>query len=116
MRSCFERLGSRGGEPEPGYVTSWEERAAAGAVYAQVRQFLEVSEGHAARLTREQKGRGVAPHPRPSGEPELGRGHRGAGADDAGGGGVAGVGSWTLPCICGANWLTFTTRSASAAP
>lgn len=53
------------GEPKPGYVTPWEdtpewERAAAGAVCEQVRQFLEVSEGHAGRLTREQKGRFVA--------------------------------------------------------
>ncbi|MGC0420802.1 hypothetical protein [Embleya sp. AB8] len=53
------------GEPKPGYVTPWDdtpewERAAAGAVYEQVRQFLDLSEGHAARLTREQKGRFVA--------------------------------------------------------
>ncbi|MFD8157642.1 hypothetical protein [Streptomyces malaysiensis] len=53
------------GEPKPGYVTPWEEtpeweRTAAGAVYEQVRQFLELSEGHAGRLTREQKGRFVA--------------------------------------------------------
>ncbi|MFD9817061.1 hypothetical protein [Streptomyces sp. NPDC059080] len=53
------------GEPKPGYVTPWDgtpewEQVAAGAVYAQVRQFLEVSGGHAARLTREQKGRFVA--------------------------------------------------------
>jgi hypothetical protein len=53
------------GEPKPGYVTPWDdtpewERAAAGAVYEQVRQFLTLSDGHAARLTREQKGRFVA--------------------------------------------------------
>lgn len=53
------------GEPKPGYVTPWEdtpdwERAAAAAVYEQVRRFLVVSDGHAARLTREQKGRFVA--------------------------------------------------------
>ncbi|MGW2423362.1 hypothetical protein ACWC0C_29630 [Streptomyces sp. NPDC001709] len=53
------------GEPKPGYVTPWEdtpqwEREAAGAVYEQVRQFLELSAGHASRLSREQKGRFVA--------------------------------------------------------
>ncbi|MFD7069332.1 hypothetical protein ACFV97_19125 [Streptomyces sp. NPDC059913] len=53
------------GEPKPGYVTSWEgtpewERAAAAAVCGQVRDFIAVSGGHAARLTREQKGRFVA--------------------------------------------------------
>ncbi|MGW3564678.1 hypothetical protein ACWDSL_12430 [Streptomyces sp. NPDC000941] len=53
------------GEPKPGYVTPWEEtpeweRQAAGAVHEQVRQFLAVSDGHATRLTREQKGRFVA--------------------------------------------------------
>ncbi|MGI5340165.1 hypothetical protein ACQEVS_23590 [Streptomyces sp. CA-181903] len=53
------------GEPKPGYVTPWEdtpdwERAAWGAVYEQVRRFLAVSDGHAARQTREQKGRFVA--------------------------------------------------------
>lgn len=53
------------GEPKPGYVTPWEEtpeweRQAAGAVYGQVRQFLEASGGHASRLTREQKSRFVA--------------------------------------------------------
>ncbi len=42
-------------------------------------------------------------------------GHRGAVADEAGGGGVAGVGSWTLTCICGAN-LRPTPRSRSMAP
>ncbi|MFE9001141.1 hypothetical protein ACFYOY_03160 [Streptomyces sp. NPDC007875] len=35
-------------------------REAAGAVYEQVRQFLELSGGHSSRLTREQKGRLVA--------------------------------------------------------
>ncbi|MEU2181558.1 hypothetical protein [Streptomyces thermolilacinus] len=54
------------GEPKPGYVTPWDgtplwEREAAGAVYAQVRQFVEVSGGSTARLSREQKGRFVAP-------------------------------------------------------
>ncbi|MER6912542.1 hypothetical protein ABT354_12805 [Streptomyces sp. NPDC000594] len=53
------------GEPKAGYVTPWDgtpawERAAAAAVYGQVRDFIRVSEGHAARLTREQKGRFVA--------------------------------------------------------
>ncbi|WP_101254426.1 hypothetical protein [Streptomyces barkulensis] len=53
------------GEPKPGYVTPWEdtpvwEREAAGAVYEQVRQFIEVSGGHTAKLSREQKGRFVA--------------------------------------------------------
>lgn len=53
------------GEPKSGYVTPWDEtpaweREAATAVYGQVRDFIEVSGGHAARLTREQKGRFVA--------------------------------------------------------
>ncbi|MEU9316733.1 hypothetical protein [Streptomyces sp. NPDC048295] len=53
------------GEPKPGYITPWGEmpeweREAAAAVYGQVRDFISVSEGHAARLTREQKGRFVA--------------------------------------------------------
>ena len=53
------------GEPKSGYVTPWEdtpewEREAAAAVCEQVRQFLELSAGHAARLSREQKGRFVA--------------------------------------------------------
>lgn len=46
-------------------MTPWDgtpqwERDAAGAVYAQVRQFVEVSGGRAARLSREQEGRFVA--------------------------------------------------------
>lgn len=53
------------GEPKPGYVNPWEdtpewEREAAGAVYEQVRQFLDLSAGNASRLTPEQKGRFVA--------------------------------------------------------
>ncbi|MFI7351513.1 hypothetical protein ACIBSR_35290 [Streptomyces sp. NPDC049936] len=53
------------GEPKPGYVTPWEEtpeweRQAAGAVHDQVRQFLDLSDRHASRLTREQKSRFVA--------------------------------------------------------
>lgn len=53
------------GEPKAGYVAGWEatpewERASAAAVEDQVREFLVVSGGHAARLSREQKGRFVA--------------------------------------------------------
>ncbi|EFL15288.1 conserved hypothetical protein [Streptomyces sp. C] len=53
------------GEPKPSYVTPWEEtpdweREAAASVWSQVAQFLDVSEGHAKRLSREQKGRFVA--------------------------------------------------------
>lgn len=53
------------GEPKPGYVAPWEEtpdweRDAATAVYGQVAEFLTVSGGRAARLTREQKGRFVS--------------------------------------------------------
>ncbi|MFI1930878.1 hypothetical protein [Streptomyces sp. NPDC020330] len=53
------------GEPKAGYVTPWDdtpqwEREAAGAVYAQVRQFVEVSGGRTSRLSREQRGRFVA--------------------------------------------------------
>jgi hypothetical protein len=53
------------GEPKPGYVAPWEEtpeweRQAAAAVYRQIRQFVELSGGNTAKLTREQKGRFVA--------------------------------------------------------
>jgi hypothetical protein len=53
------------GEPKASYVTPWEEtpdweRQAAAAVYEQVRQFVDLSDDHAKRLTREQKGRFVA--------------------------------------------------------
>ncbi|MEU7590395.1 hypothetical protein AB0A95_29390 [Micromonospora sp. NPDC049230] len=53
------------GEPKPGYVTPWEdtpgwERESAAAVYEQVRQFIEATDGATAKLTREQKGRFVA--------------------------------------------------------
>ncbi|MGW2339507.1 hypothetical protein [Streptomyces sp. NPDC001661] len=53
------------GEPKASYVTPWEdtpewERQAAGAVFDQVVQFLELSERNATRLNREQKGRFVA--------------------------------------------------------
>ncbi|MEU3422743.1 hypothetical protein [Streptomyces murinus] len=52
-------------EPKAGYVTPWQdtpqwEGEAAGAVYAQVRHFVEVSGGNTARLSREQKSRLVA--------------------------------------------------------
>jgi hypothetical protein len=44
------------GEPKPGYVTPWAEtpdweRQAAGAVYEQVRQFLDISGGHASLIS-----------------------------------------------------------------
>ncbi|WP_405679596.1 hypothetical protein OG292_26740 [Streptomyces sp. NBC_01511] len=53
------------GEPKAGYVTPWDEtpqweRQAAGAVHDQVSQFLRASDGHASRLSREQKSRFVA--------------------------------------------------------
>jgi hypothetical protein len=53
------------GEPKAGYVAPWEEtpdweRAAAAAVYGQVRDFIAVSGGKAGRLNREQKGRFVS--------------------------------------------------------
>lgn len=53
------------GEPKPGYITPWEktpnwERQAATSVYEQVRDFIKVSDGNTAKLTREQKGRFVA--------------------------------------------------------
>ncbi|EFL17251.1 hypothetical protein [Streptomyces sp. C] len=53
------------GEPKAGYVTPWDEtpqweREAAGAVYAQVRHFVEISDATTARLSREQKSRFVA--------------------------------------------------------
>lgn len=53
------------GEPKAGYVAPWEdmpewERASAAAVYGQVRQFVEVSAGGTAKLSRAQKGRFVA--------------------------------------------------------
>ncbi|MFC4560315.1 hypothetical protein ACFO4E_00440 [Nocardiopsis mangrovi] len=53
------------GEPKPGYITPWEdtpdwEREAATAVYDQVSAFITVTNGAAARLTAEQKGRFVA--------------------------------------------------------
>jgi len=37
-------------------------------------------------------------------------------ADETGGDGVAGVGSWTLPCICGAVDFRLTPRFRAAAP
>lgn len=70
------------GEPKPGYVTPWEdtpdwERAAAAAVYDQVRAFIGATDGRTDRLSRSQKGRFVAlcwigqifkhiPEPKPS--------------------------------------------------
>jgi hypothetical protein len=53
------------GEPKPGYVAHWEEmpeweQASATAVYGQVAEFVRVTSGAAARLSREQKGRFVA--------------------------------------------------------
>lgn len=70
------------GEPKPGYVTPWDdtpdwERAAAAAVYDQVRAFIDATGGRTDRLSRSQKGRFVAlcwigqifkhiPEPKPS--------------------------------------------------
>lgn len=70
------------GEPKPGYVTPWEdtpdwERDAASVVFGQVKDFVTVSRGSTAKLTREQKGRFVSlcwiaqihkhfPEPKPS--------------------------------------------------
>jgi hypothetical protein len=53
------------GEPKPGYVTPWEEtpeweRQAAAAVHRQVQQFVQVSAGATAKLTREQRGQFVS--------------------------------------------------------
>ena len=53
------------GEPKPGYITPWEdtadwEKAAAASVYAQVRTFLDVTAGAAAKLSRTQKSQFVA--------------------------------------------------------
>jgi hypothetical protein len=70
------------GEPKLGYITAWDdtpdwERAAAAAVYEQVRAFVDTTEGATSKLKREQKGRFVAlcwigqiykhfPEPKPS--------------------------------------------------
>jgi len=53
------------GEPKAGYIAPWDEtpqweRDSAAAVYDQVRGFLELTEGKAAKLSRGQKGRFVA--------------------------------------------------------
>ncbi|MFJ3217686.1 hypothetical protein ACIPLC_17420 [Kitasatospora sp. NPDC086801] len=53
------------GEPKPGYIAPWEEtpdweRASAAAVFGQVRDFVAVSGGTTAKLSREQKGRFVS--------------------------------------------------------
>lgn len=53
------------GEPKAGYIAPWDEtpeweRQSAAAVYGQVRDFVQVSGGQTAKLSREQKGRFVA--------------------------------------------------------
>ncbi|QKW27282.1 hypothetical protein HUT11_14995 [Streptomyces seoulensis] len=53
------------GEPKPGYIAPWDEtpeweRQSAAAVYGQVCDFVRVSGGQTAKLSREQKGRFVA--------------------------------------------------------
>ncbi|MFI9393723.1 hypothetical protein [Streptomyces bauhiniae] len=53
------------GEPEPGFVTPWEDvpewqREVSGIVASRIQGLMELSEGNAARLSREQKGRFVA--------------------------------------------------------
>lgn len=53
------------GEPKAGYITPWDqtpdwERAAATAVYQQVRAFVDATGGATTKLTREQRGRFVA--------------------------------------------------------
>jgi hypothetical protein len=53
------------GEPKAGYVAAWEEtpeweRRAAAAVCGQVLEFIDVSDGAVAKLSREQRGRFVA--------------------------------------------------------
>ena len=53
------------GEPKPSYIQPWEEtsdweRDSAIAVYQQVRDFIEATDGRTAKLTRAQKGRFVA--------------------------------------------------------
>jgi hypothetical protein len=53
------------GEPKAGYIVPWDatpawERASAAAVHEQVRQFVELSGGATAKLTRAQKSRFVA--------------------------------------------------------
>ena len=53
------------GDPKPGYITPWDdtpewERAAATAVYDQVRAFIDTTAGATSQLTREQRGHFVA--------------------------------------------------------
>lgn len=53
------------GHPKPGYIAPWEqtpewERESAAAVYAQVRTFIEATDGQTVKLSRVQKGRFVA--------------------------------------------------------
>ena len=52
------------GTPKPGYITPWEgmqawEQQSAIAVYQQVSQFMQVTDGQANQLSRTQKGRFV---------------------------------------------------------
>lgn len=52
------------GTPKPGYITPWAEispweQESASAVYEQVQQFVQVTDGKTMRLSREQKGRFV---------------------------------------------------------
>ncbi len=63
----MDRRGERHfpGDPKPGSITPWEEtpdweRQSAAAVFGQVRDFITVSGGTTAKLSREQKGRFVA--------------------------------------------------------
>lgn len=53
------------GDPKPGYIAPWDqtprwEQESAAAVYAQIRAFVEVTDGQAAKLSRTQKGHFVA--------------------------------------------------------
>lgn len=53
------------GEPKRSYITPWEdtpewERSSAAAVYEQVRNFIQISDGSTRKLSRSQRGRFVA--------------------------------------------------------
>ncbi|MEU4897179.1 hypothetical protein AB0B12_31790 [Streptomyces sp. NPDC044780] len=53
------------GTPKSSYIVPWDEtpeweRQAAAAVYGQVRDFVAISDGQTAQLTREQRGRFVS--------------------------------------------------------
>ncbi|MFE9421691.1 hypothetical protein ACFYNO_01875 [Kitasatospora sp. NPDC006697] len=53
------------GDPKPGYITPWSdtpdwERLSAAAVESQVLDFIRLSDGNTAKLTRTQKGRFIA--------------------------------------------------------